>query len=91
MVDGALVSLLIGMPLFLLDLLVASNSAIGTWAASSLFLPFLIYLGLACLLRAEGRPRMAWGMAIGGVVFSFLIVFLIFFLAFILSAFAESA
>jgi hypothetical protein len=77
MVIGGLISLLLAIPILLLDAFIAFNSAIGDLAASSLFLPFLFYLGLAYVLKTESHPRTAWGLAIGGVVVSFLIILLI--------------
>jgi hypothetical protein len=89
MVTGALISVLLSFPILLLDLLIAFNTAIGDLAASSLFLPLLLYLGLAYVLKTESHPRTALGLAISGVVVSFLIILLILFLALILSALAE--
>lgn len=82
-------SMLLGVPIVLLDLFIAFDTAIGDWAASSLFLPFLLYLGLAFVLKTESHPRTAWGLAIGGVVVSFLIILLLLFLALVLSMLAE--
>lgn len=89
MVTGALISVLLSVPILLLDLFIAFNTAIGDLAASSLFLPFLFYLGLAYVLKTESHPRTAWGLAIGGVVVSFLNILLILFLVLVLSALAE--
>ena len=83
---GAAISLPLGFLILLLDLYVAFNPALGDWGASFLVLPFAIFLALAALLVSWQHPRMAKGLAIGGVVVSLLIIFLIFFFALLISA-----
>lgn len=71
---GLAISVLLFFPIGFLDLFVAFNYSIGNWAASSLILPYLAYLGIAAILRRKGYTRLGKGLAIGGVVFASLIL-----------------
>jgi hypothetical protein len=71
---GLTISGLLFIPVGLLDLVVAFNYYIGNWAMSSLILPYLVYFGIAVILRWKGYTRLGKGLAIGGVVLSTLII-----------------
>jgi len=84
MVIGGLVSLLLAIPILLLDLGIIFHPANATLPIPSLFLPLLIYLSLGYMLKTKGHPRMAWGLAIGGILIavSFLVILLVYPLVF---------
>jgi hypothetical protein len=87
---GLAVSFLLFFPIGYLDVLLAFNSSIGNWAASSLILPYLVYLSIAAILLWRGHGRLGESLAIGGAVFSTLIVVGIFYLAEMAAAIAEA-
>jgi hypothetical protein len=89
-VTGLAVSFLLFFPIGYLDILLAFNNSIGNWAASSLILPYLVYLGTAIILRWKGYGGLGEGFAIGGAVFSTLVVVGIFFLAQLAGMIAEA-
>jgi hypothetical protein len=82
---GLAISILMFVPVWFLDFGIAFNPYIGNGALALMFLPYLIYLGIAAVLRRKGYGRLGKGLAIGGGVFSTLIligIFLFFALAF---------
>jgi hypothetical protein len=87
---GLAVSFLLFFPIGYLDVLLAFNNSIGNWAASSLILPYLIYLGTAVILLWREHGGLGEGLAIGGAVFSTLIVVGIFILALMVGMIAEA-
>lgn len=87
---GFAVSFLLFFPIGYLDVLLAFNNSIGNWALSSLMMPYLIYFGMAFVLRWRGYGGLGEGLAIGGAVFSTLVVFGIFFIALTFSMLADA-
>ncbi len=86
---GALASFLLLFPIGVADLYVAFNNSIGNWAASFLFLPYAIYLGLAATLRWKHQSRLARGLAVVGVVLATFIIAGVILLALVFSAATE--
>jgi len=87
---GLAVSFLLFFPVGYLDILLAFNNSIGNWAVSALMLPYLVYFGMAVILRWRGYVGLGKGLAIGGAVFSTLILVGIFFLALMFSMLADA-
>ena len=48
---GLAVSFLLFFPAGYLDILLAFNNSVGNWAVSALILPYLVYFGMALILR----------------------------------------
>ena len=83
-------SFLLFFPVGYLDVLLAFNNSVGNWAVSALILPYLVYFGMAVILRWRGHGGLGKGLAIGGAVFSTLIVVGIFFIALMFSMLADA-
>ena len=87
---GLAVSFLLFFPVGYLDILLAFNNSVGNWAVSALMLPYLVYFGMAVILRWGGYGGLGKGLAVGGAVFSTLIVIGIFFIALMFSMLADA-
>ena len=87
---GLAVSFLLFFPVGYLDILLAFNNSVGNWAMSALMLPYLVYFGMAVILRWRGYVGLGKGLAIGGAVFSTLILVGVFFLALVFSMLADA-
>ena len=86
---GVIFSVLLFIPVGLLDLYIVSDNSIGNWALVAFVLPYLVYFGLAAGLWWNDYTESAKGLAVSGAAFSTLIVMGILLLAVVLGAATE--